>query len=178
MRNFFLKLNLNRALHNPKRKRVAHNLRTANSIAILFDASEQPFSQHIKEWSATLEKDGKNVQLMGFIAQPQATDNPGFPYCSSKDFTLTGRWKNDALDQFIAAKPHLLVSVNPKNLLPISMLAAMSNAEMKAGNPSGWNNDYDLILEVPENKNIKYFLEQLQFYLDKINLANEPSRTI
>jgi hypothetical protein len=178
MRNFFLKLKLNRAIHHPSRKRVAHNLRTAKTIAILFDASEQIFCQHIKEWSAAIENSGKHIQLMGFIAHPQATDNLGFPWYSSKDFTLTGRCKNDALDRFVSSKPHLLVSVNPKDLLPISILAAMSNAEMKIGSPSAWNNDYDLLLEVPENKNIKYFLEQLQFYLDKINLANEPSRTV
>lgn len=178
MRNFFLKRKLTKAVRFSKRKRIAHNLRTAKNIAILFDASEQAYSRHITAWRDSLEKSGKTIQLLGYSAIPQVKENTEIPSCTSKDFSITGRWNNMALDQFVAAKPNLLVVVNPNDLLPITMLAALSNAEMKAGSPTAWSNDYDLMIEVPANKSVEYFLEQLQFYLDKIHHVNEPARTV
>ncbi len=169
MLNYLLKRKLRYQAGRPNRKRETHSLRTARSIALLFDATHNDFRQEAIHWARHQEKDGKKVYLLGYFDHRQPPDNPGFPFFSKKQRTLNGAWNTTALDTFAHEQPDLLVTLNPSDLLAIAYAAVLSQARMKVGRPTAWPQDYDLMIEVPEQKGVAFFFEQMNVYLDKLN---------
>ena len=178
MLDYLLKKKLRRLANNPTRKRQTHSLRTARSLAIVFDASETQYCQEILNWARGQEKTGRSVQLLGYFDSRKPPEDPGFPFFSRKNRALNVSWKNPALEAFTDIAPDLLIVLNPKDQLPVIYAAVRSNAAMKVGAPSEWTNDFDLLLETPGHKNLSFFLDQLHFYLEKLHTAHEPARTI
>lgn len=178
MLDYLLKQKLRRLANNPTRKRQTHSLRTARSLAIVFDATDNQYRQEVINWSREQQKAGKSVQLLGYVDSRKPPEDPGFPFFSKKNRSLNGSWKNPALDAFADLTPDLLIVLNPKDQLSVMYAAVRSNAAMKVGAPSEYTNDFDLILETPEGKNLSFFLDQLHFYLEKLHTAHEPARTI
>ncbi|MFZ4633060.1 MAG: DUF6913 domain-containing protein [Saprospiraceae bacterium] len=178
MLDYLLKQKLRRLANNPTRKRQTHSLRTARSLALVFDATENQYRQEVLNWAREQEKSGKSIQLLGYFDARQPPEDPGFPFFSKKNRSLNGSWKNTPLDAFADFAPDLLIVLNPKDRLPLIYAAVRSNAAMKVGAPSEWTNDFDLLLETPGHKNLSFFLDQLHFYLEKLHTAHEPARTI
>jgi len=67
----------------------------------------------------------------------------------------------------------LLICLNPADEAPLAWLAIHSEAAMKTGFITEYPNDFDMILEIPAEKGIRYFTEQLHLYLDKIVLSTK-----
>lgn len=171
IRRAFARKNLRRAVASQQRRRRTHTLDSARTLGILFDATPERNRREVLEFAKNLEKKGKKVSLLGFIAENKPAAEPSFDCLSQQEI----RW-NAALDSpkaaaFVQQKFDLLLSFNPDGQWPLDLLAAQSPAAMKIGFVTSGPNDFDMLLEIPADKGLRFFVEQLELYLDKIVLT-------
>lgn len=171
LRSALFKKSLRRALAAHKRQRKSHTLESARNVGILFDATQEKHKEETLEFARNLEKKGKKVRLLGYVKVKQPPVGLAFDFFIQKELDWIGTPKSEKALAFIAEKPDLLLCFNPADEAPLAWLAANGQAAMKIGFPTDYPNDFDMILEIPAEKSIRYFTEQLHQYLDKIVLS-------
>lgn len=170
LRALFFKKALRTVLASQKRMRQVHTFDSARSIGLLFDASSEKARKESLEFVRQLEKQGKKVTALGYFDSKQVADNQPFDAFTVKETTWTGQPKSEKADAFAREKFDLLLTLNPDEQTPLEWLAASSQAAFKVGFATHRTNDFDVQLETPEGKGIRYFTEQLAVYLGKIVL--------
>lgn len=171
IRAAFFKNALGKLLAEQKRQRKIHTLESARTIGVLFDAGADATRKEVAEFVKKLEKDGKKVQLLGFFNVKQQPEAQTFDFFFLKETTWTGVPKSEKAAAFGQQKFDLLLSFNPDDRAPLEWIAIASQAAMKIGLATDHRNDFDIQLETPEGKGMRYFTEQLSVYLDKIVLT-------
>jgi hypothetical protein len=170
LRSALLKKSIRRVLGEQRRARKAHNLDSARSIAVLFDATQSKHKDETLEFVRKIEQKGKKVQLLGYFNTKQAPTDPGFPSFSQKQTDWIGVPKPEALGSLAQEKTDLLLCLNPEDNATLAWVAARAQAAMKIGFVTELPNDLDLALEIPADKGVRFFTEQLHLYLEKIVL--------
>jgi len=170
LRALLFKKALRNLLASQKRSRQVHTLDSARSIGVLFDATSETAQRESLEFARSLEKQGKNVSVLGYFNVKQAPENQSFDSFFAKETTWLGQPNSGKSDDFLKQKFDLLLTLNPDELPPLEWLAAKSQAAFKVGFATSRPNDFDIQLETPEGKGIRYFTEQLALYLGKIVL--------
>jgi hypothetical protein len=175
---FFLKA-LRQTLATHQRHRVAFALKNAKTIGILFNAGNEKQRREVLTVAQSLEKQGKKVNLLGFVNAKITESSTSYRTFTRKELNWKGIPEGETVANFTKEKFNLLICFNPDTLLPLDWLAVMSNATMKTGMATPQPNDYDFQLEIPGSKPFQYFIEQLEFYLDKIILSKyEPAAAL
>jgi hypothetical protein len=151
-----------------KRKRQVFTLESARTVAVLFDATDDKTRREVLGFVENLQKKGKKVNTLGFFNLKQMTENQTFDFFTLKETTWTGQPKSDKAAAFTSVKTDLLICFNPADLSALSWMAAASQSAMKIGYVSQRPHDLDLQLEIPADKGIRFFIEQMALYLDKI----------
>lgn len=170
---------LRRNLTNQERRRKTHTLESARTVGILFDASADKNRREVLDFAKNLEKSGKKVRLLGFFAEKKLPENLSFDCFGLKDLTFSLQPKSEKALAFAKEKFDLLLCLNPDKQAAVEWVAVQSQAAMKIGYATELPDDYDLQLEIPADKSLRFFVEQLELYLDKIVLTkNEPARAI
>lgn len=179
LRNAIARKKLRRSVAEKSRRRRIHTLNSARSIGLLFDANQERNCRELLDFAKNLEKKGKKVSLLGFISDAKTAGEPAFPFFTAKDMQWDGTPKSEKALEFSRQSFDLLLSFNPAELLPLALTAVQSPAGMKIGFVTELPNDFDMLLEVPADKGLRFFVEQLDLYLDKIVLTSthEPATT-
>jgi hypothetical protein len=171
IRSALFKKYLRRSLATHKRQRKSHTLESARTVAIVFDATNEKHKEETLEFVRNLEKKGKKVHILGYVKVKQAPTGLPFDFFFQKELDWFERPKSEKALAFVKEKTDLLICLNPDDQAPLAWLAAHSQAAMKIGFITEYPNDFDMILEIPAEKGIRYFTEQLHVYLDKIVLT-------
>ncbi|MEQ1747210.1 MAG: hypothetical protein ABMA02_17400 [Saprospiraceae bacterium] len=169
LRSFLLQRLIRRALAALNRQRKVHTLDSARTIGLLFDASDEKDRKDVLALAKSL-KEGrrKSVHLLGFIDDKQPLVQTEFPQFSQKELRWNGQIVSESVDKFLAEKPDLLLCLNRRQTLPLAWVAVESKATMKIGTAATAPHDFDMVLETPEDKGIRFFMDQLELYLTKI----------
>lgn len=170
LRAILFKNALRKLLATQKRKRQVHTLDSARTVGVLFDATSETARKESLDFVHSLEKQGKKVSALGFFNLKQAPGNQAFDSFFAKETTWLGQPKSEKAADFSKQKFDLLLTLNPDELSPLEWLAAQSQSAFKIGFATSRPNDFDIQLETPEGKGIRYFTEQLALYLGKIVL--------
>jgi hypothetical protein len=170
LRALLFKKALRELLAAQKRTRQVHTLESARYLGVLFDATAENARRESMEFIAALEKQGKKVSSLGYFNQKQVPGNQSFDFFYAKETAWIGQPKSEKATNFVKQKFDLLLTLNPDELPPLEWLAAQSQAAFKIGFATSRPNDFDIQLETPEGKGIRYFTEQLALYLGKIVL--------
>jgi hypothetical protein len=179
LRFSFFKRALRRALAATAGPRRVYTPKTAQSIALLFDATVEKDRQAVLEFGQQLEKNGKKVRVLGYIADKNGLATTAFPTFTQKDLNWKGLPKNEKALEFAGQKTDLLLCYNPQGHLPLVWIAASVPASMKIGMPTVLPNDFDVQLETPVSRGARFFLDQLHFYLEKIVPSHhDPARAL
>ncbi len=170
---------LRRAAGEINRRRRIHTLESARTIGLLFDASPERNRREVLDFVKTLEKKGKKVSLLGFIEEDKNPGEHPFPFFTPKELNWDNSPKSDKAAEFSRQNFDLLLSFNPSERIALAWPALQSPAGMKIGFVTSLPNDFDMLLEIPADKGLRFFVEQLDLYLDKIVLtsAHEPAKT-
>lgn len=170
LRALLFKKALRDLLSSQKRSRQVHTLDSARTVGVLFDATSETARRESLEFTHSLEKQGKKVSALGFFNMKQAPENLSFDSFFLKETSWLGQPKSEKASAFAKQKFDLLLTLNPDELPPLEWLAAQSQSAFKIGFATNRPNDFDIQLETPEGKGIRYFTEQLALYLGKIVL--------
>ena len=169
LRTFFLSRQLRLTLAEQNRQRKVHTLQSAHTIGILFDATEEKDRKDVLALAEMMQEgQRKKVRLLGFVDDKQPLGQTQFPQFTPKDLKWNGKFVSVAVDTFLADQPDLLLCLNKRRILPLAWVAAASRAAMKIGTATPPPHDFDMVLETPADKGIRFFVDQLELYLNKI----------
>lgn len=168
-----------RTLATQKRRRRTHTLESAHSIGIAFDATEEKDRHEVLEWVEYLTEKRKKVRLLGFVDIKKPLGQTLFPQFTQKDLRFNGIPRGEAIQAFVSEHFDLLLCLNPEHVPALRWVAAASQAAMKIGTAAAPPHDFDLVLETPAAKGVRFFIDQLDLYLDKIVLTkHEPAAAL
>ncbi len=157
---------------NPTSRKIT-NLETAQSVGILFDATDPKNRETIADFAAKLARLGKKTRLLGFVAQPEKktpTDLP-FVHFNKKSVNWYGRPSGEKTEAFCKEKFDLLLCLFSGENRPLEWLAARSSARMKAGGSLHFYKNLDLTVEIPAGKDLAELIAQLEFYFKRLVVA-------
>ena len=116
-------------------------------------------------------EEGRKVKKLAFFNSKQVVESPNFDLFTLKETSWAGMPKSEKAQAFASEKFDLLLSFNPDELRQLEWVAAASQAAMKIGLATEHQNDFDIQLETPDGKGFRFFIEQLNIYLEKIVLT-------
>ncbi|MEZ4948676.1 MAG: hypothetical protein R2769_01455 [Saprospiraceae bacterium] len=166
---------LKKALQGPEVKRKSLSLQQAKSIGILFEATHLDEKQIVEKFAARLKKEQKKVELLGYFHSKQESENFPFSHFNKKDLDFALRPKSEDVKSFINTNFDLLICINTRELLPMHYIASCSKAGFRIGPASERTSSYDMMIDTKRPEDIQYFLQQMEFFLNKMTPQNEPT---
>lgn len=147
----------------------------AKTIGILFEATSAEHREIINQLAEELRAKGKKVRLLGFFNDKQPHEGTPYAYFNLKELNWYGLPKKEtvAITDFIKQPFDILYSLyfGEKNIL--DYITALNKAHFKTGVTSVFHNDLDLGVDMNGKTDMKLLLQQIKFYLNKINQKNE-----
>ena len=163
---------LRKKLSKKIRNTCFHNYDTAKSIILVFDASKQEDYKIVHSFFKILSEKGIRVQMLGFNYTKDLSDfyqtGVYFSYFSKEDFSWFGVIKNPKLIELIQEEYSILIDFSIKKNYFIDAIVSLSEAQFKIAIKKDTIVNYDFIIDIEKNKNISYFIEQIDFYLKMI----------
>ena len=145
-------------------------LRNAEKIGILFEASDSSNFVAIQHFSDALKKDGKRVDVLGYIDAKHTIDLINHPHFNRKSVGFFFRPHGNEVDFFLGKDFDILLYVHPLFNPALFYLSLMSKARMRVG---PLLNDFPLAKEAFEfminlgegNTDVRSLLETYSKYL-------------
>ncbi len=164
---------LNKELKRSPRKKKLHNLKTAQTAGILFDATDERNLAIVKELINEFKKESIVSEALGFIDKKKRDDNyigdNTYSFACRKDFGFFYSIKKESVQSFIDKTFNLLIILVNEQPFAVDYIGQLSKAEFKVGK-AGLDNDlYDLMIELNNNAGIPELKKQITHYLNLLN---------
>lgn len=167
---------LGKKLKNSESGHGAVNFSQAKKIGVLFISGNKPPTV-ISNFAKALEKENKEVTLLGFL--PKAVKNkqphPDFPFFTKSDLNFFLQPKKPEAVDFQNRDFDILINAYEEDALPLEFISSLSKARFRIGPYKDQKTHYcDFMLHTEKNQsNLQQTLEQLLHYLKKINTRDE-----
>jgi effector-binding domain-containing protein len=154
------------------------SLEDAKNIGIIFEASSKEEFELVKKYVLYLRELKKKVKVVGYFS---AGETPAFTYSkleydffSKKDLS----WYNGPNDKFVSnfmdEEYDILIDLNIHEHFALRYIAGISKARFKVGRyKEGDDSIYDLMIEGTEGKGLKFYLRQVDTYLQMLHKKKE-----
>lgn len=166
--DFFFK----RELKSNPRQREVHNLHTAQSIGILYDATDMDDMLKVSEFVNTLFQTKKDVKALGFVNLKELTHHHmpmlQFDFFFLKDLNWYYKPQNYIIKNFVEKNYDILITLCDSTCIPIKYLAGKSQAKFKVGKYEEDIDLYDMMIDVKENT-LPALIKEIHHYLTVIN---------
>ena len=173
VREYFLQKMINKI--DLRRRTVTYE--SAQTIGILFDATELNHREVVVDFSKDLKKRDKKVKLLGYFDNKQQISNFPFKAFNKNDVDWLMRPKGEAVEKFMNYNFDLLIGIYEGNNLPLEYIAALSKAHLRVGPYTDNTYCYDLMIDT-DKRNLKNYINQVEFYLNKMNSSKHETATI
>ena len=147
----------------------------SKSVGILFDASGSENISAVNALHDELKKAGKKVSLLAYFNDKLPHEGLPYPHFSLKEvnwFHIPKKEVNAVYD-FMKQPFDMMYSIYFQELLVLDYIAALSKSQFKTGVVSEYHQDMDLGIDMNGKKDAKLLLNQIHFYLSKINQKHE-----
>ncbi len=171
LRNRFLQ----KKIFNLDSRRSPVTFESAQSVGILFNATEQANRSQIIQFANHLKKGGKAVTIIGYLDNKQDASAFSFKAYNKNDIDWLGRPKKEILEKYAEKTFDILICIYQDECVAIDYIAALSKAHLRVGPNTEQTYCYDLIIDTSKNRSIQHFLKEVDFYLHKINKKYEPA---
>lgn len=159
---------LNKELQKTRTLRLSTNLEEAETVGIVFNASNEEQKKVVLKYASTLRSLGKKVELLGFFNTKEEIEDPGFGFFNRKSIDWFNRPKGEAVDRFIKQNFDLLVNLSGETTPPFDFITALSKASFRVG-PSTENTFCcDLMIDTKNPADLSNFIRQAEFFLNKM----------
>ncbi|PLX01146.1 MAG: hypothetical protein C0594_14170 [Marinilabiliales bacterium] len=164
---------LKRKVQSVKRKKQTHNLYTAKTVGILFDATDDSNFREIRNLFTSLSQRGIRTFGLGYIDAKEISINyvavHGFHFICKKDLTWYGLPNSPTSNVFINREYDILIDLNINNCLPLDFITGMTKASFRVGVFGKNDKLYDFMIDISKNNRIVYLIEQIKYYLTLLN---------
>lgn len=157
-----------------QRNRKSFNLDTARYIALLYYLPDEEAYKKVEEFVKYLGERNIKVKVACYTEQ-KFVPHYFIPKLLQDIFTIKEvNWKYQPIKAFVKdfleEEYDILIDLSLTEHLPLLYLAANSNAGLKIGRFDETHQDYyDLMLDIPNDASLDYFIAQVIHYLNKIN---------
>lgn len=157
-----------------KRTHTIMNIRDAKTIGIIYNVGDINEVEMVRKYIATLRDMGKKVRSIGYVPLKEMPGNV-ITSIDHQCFTLKNvNWyfkpAINFIGSFVQEEFDLLLDLNITSQLPLVFTAALSKAKCKVGRYSEkYLSIYDVMIEADEQKNLKYFIQNVDTYMDMLN---------
>ena len=158
-----------------KRRSVTYE--SAQTIGILFEATELNQREVVLRFSKKLKEKNKKVKLLGFFNNKLEVSNYSFKAFNKNEIDWLMRPKGEAVENFNKNTFDVLISIYDGENLPLEYIAALSQAHLRVGPYTDNTYCYDLMFDTnkwdPED-----FINEVEIYLNKMNRSKHEAVTI
>ena len=159
-----------------KRKVKASSLETADTIALLFDATNAEEFEIIKKFIKKFKESKKKVRALGYydakeipVMMPSKLE---YDFFTRKQLKWYLKPSDPVVDNFIKEPFELLINLSKDHRTPLLYVLALSRASFKVGaSHPKYLNYYDFIIDLPEETSLTEYLNVLEKYLTMIQPA-------
>lgn len=152
-----------------------HNFKTAKSAVILFDGLKENAFKIIWEFRGFLKDNGIDCTIYGYVNQKETPPDMLF----WKDLHIINRsnlnWyfqpRGEVMELYNKEDPDMLIDFNTDQRLELQFLVELSPARFKIGYFTEEKNDFDLMINLPEDSDMSYMAEQIKHYVAILNPA-------
>lgn len=169
IRSYFFEAHLNQKLSQIKTNRTSVEFEMAESIGILFDATDPSNRNKVLAYAQNMINNGKKVNLLGFVKNKQKDLTFSFKYFTLNEVSWKMIPNSTEINQFMNKKFDILINLYFGKNNPIEYISALSKANLRVGPFSENSNCFDLMIDLPNNKGIDHLIKQVDFFLNRIN---------
>jgi hypothetical protein len=157
---------LGKKLRNQKRSVMVCNLKNAQNIGILYNATEYVSFEIIREFTKKLSQNNSNVSILGYVDSKKLIDHylyrKGFDFFSRNDLNWYYKPNSAVAEAFIKKPFDLLIDLSLETCYPIQYIVALSPATFKVGKFSPDEKYLDLMIDTEkEDEQMKRVHEEI-----------------
>lgn len=168
---------LGKELQNHQQTHFSMDLNAAKSIGLLLDATDLADREVVLKFAESLRKQDKEVKLLAYFSGSAKVANFIFTHFTQKDLDWALRPKNRDVQKFINQPFDILINLTPHGSLPLEYIAAFSKAKFRVGPSTDKTYCYELMIDSPAKKDLQSFIQQVTFFINKMNTTHEPTTT-
>jgi len=157
------------------RAKKLFNLESAKVFGVFFNVTDDADFEKVKKLLKDLSAMGKNVFALGYVPKKEVPQQylmlQKINFFAKKDLNWYGKPQIESVEEFINKDFDVLIDLNFKPSFVSEWVLRLSRAKLKIGKQQDDIAWYDFMITTTSN-DIKYFNEQVIFYLEKIKLVN------
>jgi len=132
------------------------NIKDANNIGIIYNATEYVSFEIIRSLVKELSHDSRKVTVLGYVDSKKLIDHylyrKGFDFFSKNELNWYYRPVSSVVEQFIKEPFDLLINLSLEDYFPIRYITALSPATFKAGRYSPDDIYLDFMIDIEKEK--------------------------
>jgi hypothetical protein len=159
-----------------EKRSVAYNdLKSAKTIGVLFDATQQESYLAAKKFIEDLRTTSNSVLGLGYVSNQEAINY--FPYHQGIDFfALTNtNWYFRPIDKctetFAAKNFDVFIDLSTHEILQVRFLVTSMHAKLKIGRGKPSNPFYDFLIDLKEGIKLDQYINQIIHYMSAFHKA-------
>ncbi|MEO6882662.1 MAG: hypothetical protein ABI199_01415 [Bacteroidia bacterium] len=162
------------------RDKTMLNLSEAKTVALLFNADDREEFELVKKYVTYLKELRKKVKIIGYFTTKElmsmSYSKLDYTFFSAKELTWFQKPTDLYINNFIAEEHDILLDLNIHDCFPLTYIAAISKSKCKVGKyTEEFSEIYDLMIETDLSKGMKYFLRNVDTYIDMLNKKTNPA---
>jgi hypothetical protein len=157
---------LAKKFRNQKRSVAVCNIKHAQNIGVLYNATEYVSFEIIKEFTKKLIQNNSNVSILGYVDSKKLIDHylyrKGFDFFSRNDLNWYYKPESSITEAFIKKPFDLLIDLSLEPCYPVQYIVALSPSTFKVGKFSPEEKYLDLMIDTDkENEQMKKVYEEV-----------------
>ncbi|MEL6865692.1 MAG: hypothetical protein AAFP19_14795 [Bacteroidota bacterium] len=157
-------------------KRQPNDFAKSQSIGILFDASMPESLDIIRKYVQRLEKKGKKVNLLAFFDDKDRHEHFPYKHFTRKEIDWRLCPKGSAVEHFINQPFDVLINLCYQPSPPLEYITALAKAHMRVGPYTERTYCYDLMIELANQRDLHHFIQQIDFFLNRMNSSQHEQK--
>jgi hypothetical protein len=158
-----------------QRKIKASSLEKADTVGILYNATNRNDAETVKKFIHYLKEERKDVISLGFIDIKEASELTS-PILNYMFFDQNDLSKNlvpigNDVSNFINKPFSILIDLNSnESCFPLEYISSLSTAKFKVGANGSYRGEVcDLVIDINKNPKLDFLIIQVKHYLKMIN---------
>lgn len=160
---------LRRKTAKMKRQKTLFDFASAKHVGVLCSPQNEVGTEHLKTFLHYLSQKGIRYTVLGYFDGKKVPENflywKGMDFMTHQDLNFFFMPKGPLVDKFVNEPFDILINCNIANYFPVEYMSQLSTAKCKVGIMREGELNYDLMIDIQNNRTIEYFLKNLEVYL-------------